>query len=114
MNLDFSNHHETQDMIKIIEADKNLTAADAIEFSINENIYKRIIDTGWASIALSMWGHAEPDRKWSVLESPHLEIEIDEEKEQLINKVIKKERVDLETAISYFILFTMDSMGYHI
>lgn len=114
MRLDFSEHFEAQDMISIIERDKNLSAEDAICFSINEKTYRSIVEAGWASIALSMWGHDEPEREWETMETPCLEIAFDEPKLDLISKIMKKERIDAETAISYFLLFTVNSMGYHI
>lgn len=114
MKLDFSNHLEAQDMIRIIEHDKSLSTKEAVYFSVNEKIYHAIIEAGWASIALSMWGHDDPERKWETMETPFLEIEFSENMHDLINKIIEREHVDIETAISYFLLFTMDSMGYHI
>lgn len=114
LKLDFSNYLEAQDMIKIIESDKALTSTEAVEFAINENIYNSIINAGWASIALPLWGHDNPGRKWKTLDNPCIEIELEKSKYALVDKIITKEDVDLETAVSYFLLFTMDSMGYHI
>ncbi len=114
MKLDFSNHPEAQDMISIIMHDKGISIVEAIDFAINKKNYQSIIQTGWASIALSLWGHADPEREWESIETSCLEIELEESKCDLINKVVKKERVDVETAVSYFLIFTMDSMGYHI
>ena len=112
MQLDFSNHDAAQDMITIIEKDKGLSPIDAIKFCIDQDIYNRIIETGWASIALDLWGHDE--REWSKLETPYLDAEIDEDKQNLVNKIVLKEKVDIETAVSYFLIFTMEKMGYHI
>lgn len=112
--LDFSNHPAAQDMISIIEHDKEMSATEAIKFAINDTIYHSILEAGWASIALSLWGHDDPEREWEVIENPCFDVELDESKINLVSKVIKKEGVDLETAVSYFLIFTMDSMGYHI
>lgn len=114
LKLDFSNCLEAQDMIKIIERDKGLTATESVEFSINENIYQSIISAGWASIALPLWGHDNPQRKWEKLNDPCIEIELEENKYDLVNKIVTSEDIDLETSVAYFLLFTMDSMGYHI
>lgn len=114
MKLDFESHPEAQDMIKIIEKDKGLPAPDAIRFSINQDIYNEIVKASWASIALSMWGHDDPYRKWSRMDTPYVEVEIEENKKKLVNDIAKKEDVDIETAVCYFLLFTMDAMGYHI
>lgn len=114
MKLDFSNHLEAQDMIWIIEQEKGISATEAVGFSVNEKIYSSILNAGWASMALSLWGHDDPDRKWEILENPNVEIDFDDNQLYLIEKVKKKENVNIITAIIYFLLFTMDSMGYHI
>jgi len=114
MKLDFSDYPEAQDMISIIQHEKGLSAIEAIKFAINDTMYRSIVEAGWASIALSLWGHDDPEREWEIIENPNFDIELDESKTTLVDKIIKKEKVDLETAISYFLIFTMDSMGYHI
>lgn len=114
LKLDFSDCLAAQDMIRTIEREKSLKEAEAIRFAINETIYQAIIDAGWASVALSLWGHDNPDREWEKIKNPHLEIELDDSKYELVNKLANKKGLDLETAVSYFLIFTMDSMGYHI
>lgn len=114
MQLNFTNHSAAQDMIRIIEKDKGLSAVDAINFCIDQKIYNRILKTGWASIALDLWGHDDPEREWSQMEAPRLNVEIDEGKQNLVNNIVLKEKVDIETAISYFLIFAMEEMGYHI
>ncbi len=114
LKLDFSDCLAAQDMIRIIERDKSLDEAEAIRFAINETIYKSIMDVNWASIALSSWGHDDPDREWEKIKNPHIEIELDDSKYELVNRLADKKGLDLEIAVSYFLIFTMDSMGYHI
>ena len=114
MQLDFSNHDAAQDMITIIEKDKGLSPIEAINFCIDQDMYDRILETGWASIALNLWGHGDPEREWNKMETPYLDIKIDESKKKLIHNIALKEKVDIETAVSYFLIFTMDKMGYHI
>ena len=114
MKLDFSKHLEAQDMIWIIENEKGMSATEAVKCSVNEKIYHSIMDVKWASIALSLGGHDDPERKWETLENPIVEIDFNDNQLYLIEKVRKKENVNIITAIIYFLLFTMDSMGYHI
>jgi hypothetical protein len=114
VKLDFTNYEATQDMIKLIEKEKRLSAPAAIEFSVNAKIYRRIIDAGWGSIALPIWGHDEPERKWLSLDNPIIEINIEETNLKMIHEVAVKENINIETAVSYFLLFTMKSLGYHI
>ena len=114
LKLNFKKQEAAQDMIKLIEKEKELSVAEAINFSINLEICNRILKTGWGSIALPIWGHGDPDLEWSLLDNPCVEIEISEDKAQLISKIESKEGVDTETAIAYFLLFTMEALGYHI
>lgn len=112
--LDFRNHSAAQDMIRIIMRDENLTVNEAIEFAINREMHKTILREGYASIALDLWGHDDPEREWDTLEDPIVDIELDKLRERLVEDISEKQNVDTETAVSYFLIFTMDSMGYHI
>jgi len=40
-----------------------------------------------------------------------MEIELDEPSQLMIRKIIETERVDLETSLACFLLFTMESLG---
>lgn len=112
--FDFTNQLAPQDMLKIIMRDKNLSKEEALKYAINEQIAKRIIDTRWGAIALPIWGHDDPERKWMKLDIPFFETDLSEKQLQLITLVKKYEETDTITAISYFLLFTMESLGYHI
>lgn len=114
MKLNFKKHKAAQDMITLIEKDKCLSASDAIKFSINQDIHDKILNAGWASIALGLWGHGDPDREWNKMDNPSIEVEIEEDKLKLVDDIAQKEKVDIVTAVSYFLLFTMDALGYHI
>lgn len=114
MELNFKKNYAAQDMVTIIQKDKNLSAQDAIKFSINQDMYNQILSTGWASIALGLWGHDDPEREWNKMDTPDLEVEIDDSQQKLLSDIARKEKVDIETAVSYFLLFTMDALGYHI
>jgi hypothetical protein len=112
--LDFSKHLAAQDMMKIVMKKKGLTEQESIKISVNREMYQQIIDKGYASIALSLWGHGGPNRKWETLNEPIVEIEFDEFAQRLLNEIMEKEETDIETAVSYFLLFTMQALGYHI
>lgn len=112
--LDLSDNIAAQDMISIIMRSKGLTSKCAVTFSINDEMYLCIKKTGWASIAYSAWGHGDPDRKWEKLDNPIIEIGLDESQMRLVDDVAKSEDIDVETAVCYFLIFTMQSLGYHI
>jgi hypothetical protein len=114
VKLDFSNFEAAQDMIKLLQQEKGLSVPSSIQFSVNSKIYHRILDTGWASIALTIWGHDDPERDRLSLENSLIEFNIEEDKLNLIQAVAAKEDIDIETAVSYFLLFTMESLDYHI
>lgn len=113
-SINFTEHLDAQDMIKIVMDEKGLSAEDSIKFSVNRTIHQHILKAGYASIALGLWGHDDPEREWKVLDKPIIEIEFDKLSQNLINDIMEKEEVDFETAVSYFLLFTMEVLGYHI
>lgn len=117
IQLNFTNNENAQDMINIIMKDKNLSDKDAISFAINEKICNKIQKAGYASIAFNLWGHAEYEKEWLLLDNPVIEVELTAKQLQLINRIINIEKdptLDINMAVSYFLIFTMDSMGYDI
>ena len=114
IKIDFTKYLKAQDMIRIVMREKGLSEKQAIAFSINNEIYQQMLEAGYASIALSFWGHDDYQRIWDKLDSPIIEIELNKIQKNLIDKVINTENVDKITAITYFLLFTMDDLGYHI
>jgi hypothetical protein len=112
--INFKGNTAAQDMVRIIMSDKGLLEKEAILFSVNQDIHQRILNAGYASIAFDLWGHDDPSRKRKPLKEKQIEIEFDELSQRLIEDVMKKEKVEFDTAISYFLLFTMDALGYHI
>lgn len=112
--IDFTKRKAVQDMLCIMQREKNISVEQAILDSINEKICQQILDVGWASIALNLWAHDDPERKWDELENKIVQIDLPEDKYALVKKVMNKEKIYAPDAISYFILFTMEDMGYHI
>lgn len=114
MKLDLRNNAAAQDMIRIIMREKNLSAEDAVAFAVNRDMYQKILKAGYASIAFDLWGHDNPERVWDALSTPVLDLKFDKLQENLIEGISEKESVDYETAICYFLIFTIDYLGYHI
>ena len=112
--FDFTENYNLQDMIYLIMKDKNLSKEDALKYAINKDAAIKILEASWAPIALDKWGHADPNRKWNNLENPIIEIEFDKEQHKLIDLIMQSKKTNRETAISYFILFSMNILGYHI
>lgn len=102
IKLNFSNNAAAQDMISLIQKEKNLSGEEAIKFSVNKEIFREILNAGWASIALPLWGHDNPNREWNVLDNPFFEFEVDKLTYNLINELSIKENVDTVTSVSYF------------
>ena len=113
-SINFTERFDAQDMIKIVMDKKGLSAQESIKFSVNRSIHQHILKTGYASIALDLWGHDNPEREWVELDEPIIDIEFDKLSQNLINDIMEKEEVDFETAVTYFLLFTMEILGYHI
>ena len=114
MKLDLKNNAAAQDMIRIIMREKDLSAEDAVTFAVNRDIYQKILKAGYALIAFDLWGHDNPERVWDTISSPVIDLKLDKFQGRLIEDISEKENVDYETAICYFLIFTMDYLGYHI
>lgn len=112
--LNFSNNAIAQDMLVKIMKEKNLNPEKAILSSITQKIFIRIIETGWGEVALPIWGHDNPERTWGKLDDPIVKIKLSKDKERLVNLIMEKEDVPFEVAILYCMLFTLESLGYHI
>ena len=114
LRIDFSDNKKAQDMLKQIMKSKNLTTDKAILSSITQKNCVTILSEGWANIAVSFWGHDDPDRKFEQLDNPIVEIKLSKDKIRLLEIVMEKENVNLEDAILYFMIFKLESLGYHI
>ena len=112
--LDFSKDLSAQDMVSTIMKEKNLTAEKAVLSCITQKNCVTILATGWADMAVSLWGHDDPYREFEELENPKFEIKLSKDKVELLEIVMQKERVPLKDAILYFMIFTLESLGYHI
>lgn len=114
ITIDFSDDIDAQDMLKKIMKGKNLSPEKAILSSITQKNCVSILSTGWAGIAVSLWGHADPDDEREELENPLIEVKLNKDKAHLLEIVMEKENVSVSEAILYFMIFTLDSLGYHI
>ena len=92
----------------------DLTPAKAVLSSIMQRNCVTILSTGWAGIAVSHWGHANPDREWQTLENPVVELKLSKDKERLVAIVMEKEKISLPEALQYFMIFSLEALGYHI
>ncbi|MCL1975495.1 MAG: hypothetical protein FWG61_04955 [Firmicutes bacterium] len=92
-------------MIRIVMQEKNISLNEAISYSVNQNIYKRIIDTGWGEIALSLWGHGGPARRRKKISDPQIEIDLDESRLNAVYEIEKLYKIDAETAIYSIFIF---------
>lgn len=114
IKFNFKEAVDPQDMLKKIMREKNLSADKAITSSITQKNCIRIIETGYASVALQMWGHADPEEEKEKLDDPIVEFKLSKEKERLVGLIMEKEQVPLHIAILYFMLFALEALGYHI
>lgn len=114
VTVDFTNDINAQDMLSKIMKKKKLTKGEAILSSITEENCFSILSTGWAGIAVSLWGHADPDAERQKISNPKVTITLNKYKACLLVTVMKKGKITLPTAIQYFMIFTLESLGYHI
>ena len=114
LSINYADDEIAQDMICTIMKEKNLTSAKAILSSITQRNCVTILSTGWAGIAVSLWGHDDPDREWKTLENPVVELKLSKDKERLVSIVMEKEKISLAEALQYFMIFSLEALGYHI
>ena len=113
-NVDFTEETDAQDMLSKIMKKKNLTPDKALLSTITQKNCVTILATEWAGMAVSLWGHADPDGEREKLEDPIVKIKLSKDKERLISIVMEKENVSFGEALLYFMIFTLESLGYHI
>lgn len=114
ITIDFSKETDAQDMLSKIMKKKNLTPEKALLSTITQKNCVTILATGWAGMAVSLWGHADPYGEREKLEDPIVKIKLNKDKERLISIVMEKENVSFGEALLYFMIFTLESLGYHI
>lgn len=114
MRLDFTETDAAQDMVRIIMRDKGITAPEALSFAVNEKTYKDILKKEYGDLAYGLWGHDDPYRKWDCLDNPIVEVEFSPAQSRFIDDIVKTTKTDPMRAICYFLIFTMDRLGYHI
>lgn len=117
VRLNFTHDAIAQDMLCKLMREKNLSPEKAILSSIIQKNCIKVLSTGWADIALSLWGHADwgaNDYKTEQLENPIIEIKLNAQKAELINIISNASDVTDQTAILYCMLFALESLGYHI
>lgn len=114
ITLDFSEDIDAQDMLSKIMKHKNTTPDKAVLSTITHKNCVTILTTGLASMAVSLWGHGDPDREREELENPKVEIKLSKEKARLLAIVMEAEKVSYTEAILYYMIFTLEALGYHI
>ena len=112
--LNLNGNSDAQDMIMTIMKEKNVTAEKAVLSSITYKNCVRIINTGWGEIAISLWGHDDPERQKYKLSNPNVELKINKEKMYLLHTVMDKLQIDMNEAILQFVIFKLEALGYHI
>ena len=93
ITVDFTEETDAQDMLSKIMKKKNLTPDKALLSTITQKNCVTILATGWAGMAVSLWGHADPDGEREKLEDPIVKIKLSKDKERLISIVMEKENV---------------------
>ena len=125
LKMNFENEWEAQDMISILTSKYNISAEEAILSVITEKNFKRIMKEGWAELAVNNWFiHNNNDNIWeqdgtyaisyNELKNPLVDIDFSPKQINMIDAVKHYEKVEIEKVISYFLIFEMESLGYHI
>lgn len=91
-----------------------MSVEDAIPFVLTDAHKDSVFSAGWANFALGLWGHDDPERDWIMLPEPDVVVRLSEHRFSLLLKTAIHERVSLERALGYFLVFTMQELGYHV
>lgn len=118
VKIDARKHAAVQDMLGIIMNADKVSCEAAATSVVNKERFDDISATGWGSIAVSLWGHADMDRKWYELKSPVFEMEVTAEQIELMADVLRyhidDDAVHAVDVLALFLVFEMQSRGYHI
>jgi hypothetical protein len=114
IRFDFTGNEVAQDMLVLVQKKKNLTLSEAIDYALSPDNYRKVIKEKWSQIAIEMWDHGDPERVWNTLENPIVEMELDENKIKALKDVEQVEKVNLEMALTCFLVFTVEMLGYHV
>jgi hypothetical protein len=114
MKVDYRYNIDAQDMLTKIMHATNLSPEKALLSTITLKNFERIFSTGWAGIAVSLWGHDDPEAKRESLDNPTIEFQLSKDQVHFLQVVMEKERIPFREAILYFMIFTLESLGYHI
>ena len=114
LTVDFSDDANAQDMLSKIMRHKNLAPDKAILSTITQKNCVNILSTGWADMAVSLWGHADHSEVCEKLDNSKIEVKLSKDKTRLLGIVMEKEGVSITDAILYFMIFTLEALGYHI
>ena len=101
-------------MIVNVMKEKNISSSKAITGSITSNNFINIVEAGYASIALPIWGHADPYSEKEKLDNPVITFKLTSRKMIMVEAIMKNEDVQFEEAVLYFVLFELSRLGYHI
>lgn len=112
--VDFTDDENAQDMIVKVMKEKNISSSKAITGSITSNNFINIVEAGYASIALPIWGHADPYSEKEKLDNPVITFKLTSRKMIMVEAIMKNEDVQFEEAVLYFVLFELSRLGYHI
>jgi len=114
ISLDFTDDEIAQDMICTIMKDKKMKVEQAIKSCVTDENLLSVIKTGWASIAVSLWGHAESNKLFKKLDEPLIKVVLDSNEKAKLDAMIGKEIHSYEEAVLQLMIFDLESLGYHI
>lgn len=113
--FDLSHFSAIQDMIRLAGCSYQLEGFEKIFDSLfNIDYCNRILSEGWYNIALSLWGHAEPERRWRSLKDKTIRLELSQDDFLHFSYVTLQLGGYAEEIFGYFVLCRMEDLGFHI
>ena len=112
--VDFSNNITAQDMLIHIMRKTNLPPENALLWTLKKDIFINVIMTPWTDLAVSYWGHDDPNKKHEKLANPILKINLTYDQRQIIQSAMFLRKITFKKALTHFMIFALESLGYHI
>lgn len=114
ITLDLSNSEQQQDMVYTMMKDKKLSPDKAILSSINKRNILEILAIDNTFTAVGLWGHFDPNYKFTKLENPKVSLSLNQQDLFLIAIISKQLRVTFRDAILCFMICELEALGYDI
>lgn len=114
--INFRNNKIAQDLVNVLLEDSTgANVQKVISSAINKSTLDDIMsNASWIDTSYTLWENYKNGREWYELEEPVICLTLSDNKTKLLRKVEKALGVSTSTAVSYFLLYSVKQLGYHL